>query len=208
MSQIPCTMFQTKQPRYWYLSSLLLEECFLLFPLSFVHCHHCSILLEVWPQACLNPGYHGNLPVQQQTMVHRENHQNHHPFDPYFELKKLSNLFLKVYSNIKNADLLKNYLIPDFCFNYANNTLKGLVYVIFERVKNMFMYISVQNINGYSRVSIKKLKMIRTLFYKYEILSQFDVTCKQNFGSSILSKVFFDVARYPLMWRNVLKHVC
>lgn len=100
--------FKQSNQKYWYLSSLLLEECFLLFPLSFVHCHHCSILLEVWPQACLNPGYHGNLPVQQQTMVHRENHQNHHPFDPYFELKKLSNLFLKVYSSIKNADLLKN----------------------------------------------------------------------------------------------------
>lgn len=64
--------------------------------------------------------------------------------------------FLKVYSNIKNADLLKIYLISDFC-NYANNTVKRLVYAIFGRVQDMFMYIWVQNINVYSRVSIKKL---------------------------------------------------
>lgn len=70
--------------------------------------------------------------------------------------------FFKVYSNIKNADLLKNYLIPEFC-NYAKNTVKGLVFVIFGRVKGIFIYFWVQNMNVYSRVLIKKLMINSTL---------------------------------------------
>lgn len=139
----------------------------LFFWRNFFYCFHCLLLTAITVRYCwrcglrlvyilvtmaifLSSSRRWSTEKITKTIIRLTRILNWRNYQTFFSLK--------VYSNIKNADLLKIYLISDFC-NYANNTVKGLVYAILGRVQDMFMYIWVQNIpvNVYSRVSIKKL---------------------------------------------------